>query len=217
MRGPQLLKQSLVLAVALMLQGAAAQDMVAASLLQSKRDGGDVRGDVRPEEYEFVDINGAVHRPLKEEAVKAVVLVFIVPDCPICKAYMPELNRLQADYGRRGVRLFLLHTDPELTKEDAQQHARAYQLRLPVVLDSRHAWVSKVGATITPEAAVLSSAGKLLYRGRIDNRFPRIGQRRTHVTSHDLRDALDAILASKPIAQPRTEAVGCHIDLDNES
>jgi len=51
----------------------------------------------------------------------------------------------------------------------------------------------------------------LVYRGRIDDQFAGLGKRRTVVTSHDLRDALEATLVGKPVPQPRTEAVGCPI------
>jgi hypothetical protein len=158
-----------------------------------------------------VDIVGSVHRPFDDPQVRAVVLVFVVPDCPISNAYLPELNRLHSDYGSRGVRWFLIQVDPQLSIEDAREHAREYRLRPPVVLDERHVWVRKVGATVTPEAAVLSPAGEVLYLGRIDNRYPHLGKWRAQVTAHDLRDALDAILAGRPVPQPRTEAAGCDI------
>jgi hypothetical protein len=166
---------------------------------------------LRPEERRLVDVAGATHRPFDDPRTRAVVLVFVVPDCPIADASLPELNRLYADYERRGVRLFVVQVDPQLSAEEARKHATEYQIRPPVVLDGRHAWVRKLGATKTPEAAVLSPAGELLYRGRIDDRYPRLGRRRDRVAAHDLRDALEAILAGRPVPRPRTEAVGCDI------
>jgi Redoxin len=177
---------------------------------QDAAGGGDGR-QLRPQERRLVDIDGSIHRPFDDPQVRAVVLVFVVPDCPISNAYLPELNRLHADYGPRGVRLFLVQVDPQLSVEGAREHAKEYRLRPPVVLDGRHAWVRKLGATVTPEAAVLSPAGQVLYLGRIDDRYPALGKWRAKVTSHDLRDALDAVLAGRPVPRPRTEAVGCDI------
>jgi Redoxin len=171
--------------------------------------GGDDGRHLRPQGRRLVDIDGSIHRPFDDPQVRAVVLVFVVPDCPISNAYLPEVNRLHSAYGPRGVRLFLVQVDPQLSPEGAREHAKEYQLRPPVVLDGRHAWVREVGATITPEAAVLSPAGEVLYLGRIDDRYPALGKRRDQVTSHDLRDALDVILAGRPVPRPRTEAVGC--------
>ena len=164
-----------------------------------------------PQELEVLDIAGMTHRPFHDPLVRAVAFVFLVPDCPISNAYAPELNRLYSDYGPRGVRLFLIQVDPELSIEDAREHARQYRLQPPVVLDKRHVWVRKSAATIPPPAAVLSPVGSLLYLGRVDNRYVGLGKRRKQVTAHDLRDALDAVLAGRSVSQPRTEAIGCPI------
>lgn len=160
---------------------------------------------------EFVDIAGVVHHPFDDPQARIVVLVFLVPDCPIANSYAPELNRLQADYESHGVRLFLVQVDKDLSLESAREHARQYRLQAPVVLDTRHEWVQKLGATVTPEVAVLSPAGELLYRGRIDDRYVALGKRRAQVTAHDLRRALDAILDGRKVAEPQTFAVGCPI------
>ena len=160
---------------------------------------------------EIVDIFGSVHRPFEDSQVRAIVLAFVMPDCPIANSYMPELNRLYLDYGWRGVRVFLIQVDPELSVANAQELARQFEIKPPVVLDQRHDWVRKVGATITPEAAVLSPHGSLLYLGRIDNRYAGFGKRREQVTERDLRDALDAILANRSVPHRRTQAVGCFI------
>ncbi|HUQ69989.1 MAG TPA: redoxin domain-containing protein [Planctomycetaceae bacterium] len=169
----------------------------------------DERAQPAPAQSELVDIAGEIHHPFGDPQVRAVALVFLVPDCPIANSYAPELNRLLADYKPRGVRLFLIQVDPDLSLERAREHARDYQLRAPVVLDGRHDWARQTGATMTPEVAVLSPAGELFYRGRIDDRYVKLGQRRSQATSHDLRDALEAILEGRPVMAARTVAVGC--------
>jgi hypothetical protein len=63
--------------------------------------------------------------------------------------------------------------------------------------------------------AVLSATGEVLYLGRIDNRIEDFDKRRTVTTEFDLKDALDAILAGKTVARPRTTAVGCGINMVN--
>ena len=55
------------------------------------------------------------------------------------------------------------------------------------------------------------------YRGRIDNQYAALGKPRRVVTVHDLRDALDAVLAGRPVANPETEAFGCFIASKNDS
>jgi thiol-disulfide isomerase/thioredoxin len=161
------------------------------------------------EELKLIDLEGRELWPLSDKAIQAVALVFILPDCPVCNAYIPELNRLNDDLDKSGVRLILIHADTAVTGAEAEKHAREYGLRMPVALDPRRDWIKKAEATIAPEAAVFSPAGELLYRGRIDNQYAGLGKRRATVTSHDLRDACEAISAGQPVKEPRTEAIGC--------
>jgi hypothetical protein len=159
----------------------------------------------------LIDLDGRELGPARDPSVKAIALIFILPECPICNAYIPELNRLHQSFVTGGVQIILVHADAATTAEEARQHAREYKIELPVVLDPHHAWVKKAGASIAPEAAVFSPAGKLLYRGRIDNQYAGLGKRRAVVTSQDLRDALEATIAGQEINEPRTEAIGCPI------
>jgi hypothetical protein len=65
---------------------------------------------------------------------------------------------------------------------------------------------------VTPEAAVLSPDGKVRYLGRIDNRVADFGKARPQATERDVRDALDAVLAGKPVPHPVTKSIGCAIN-----
>jgi hypothetical protein len=142
---------------------------------------------------------------------KATVLLFVARDCPISNAYAREMERIRAAYAPRDVAFFLVYPDPDLTPDDARKHAREFGHAAPVSVDAAQRLVRRAGATVTPEAAVFSPAGRLLYRGRIDDRYVSLGRRREHVTSRDLRAALDAILENRPVARPRTRPVGCFI------
>lgn len=164
----------------------------------------------------LTDVEGHTHQPFASAETKALVLVFVLPDCPIANSVMPELNRLQAEYASRGVAVLLVHVDSEVTADQARQHAREYEVLAPVVLDPQHAWVKRADATTTPEAAVFTRSGELVYRSRINDLYAGLGKRRQQATSHDLRDAIEAVLVGRPVSQPRTEAVGCPIpELDN--
>jgi hypothetical protein len=69
-----------------------------------------------------------------------------------------------------------------------------------------------VGIQVTPEAAIYSGASGRVYRGRIDDLYASIGQSRRAPTTHDLRDALTAVLAGKSPARAETDAIGCFIE-----
>ncbi len=153
-----------------------------------------------------------VHDPLANtNGKKAVVLLFIAHDCPISNSYAPEIKRILARYMPQKIAFALVYSEPGLSPTAAKQHAREYGYTCPLVLDPKHRWAQKAGATVTPEAAVFSPSRKLLYRGRIDDLYFGYGQRRFAATEHDLREALDAILSGKPVPRPRTQAIGCFI------
>ena len=156
-------------------------------------------------------LDGREHRPLVVEARALHVLVFLTTDCPIANAYAPTIARLREEFEPLGVRFFLVHVDPALEPDAALHHAAAYAHRPPILLDRRHELVRAVGATITPEVAVLIPGGALAYRGRIDDWFGAIGKKRPAPTGHDLRDALRDLLAGRAPHQVRTEAIGCDI------
>ncbi|MBV8833214.1 MAG: hypothetical protein JO108_28800, partial [Acidobacteriaceae bacterium] len=65
--------------------------------------------------------------------------------------------------------------------------------------------------TVAPEAAVFDSGGKLIYHGRIDDRWIEIGKSRPAPTTHDLEDAISAVLARRTVAHPETRAIGCSL------
>ena len=145
---------------------------------------------------------------------RVTVLIFITTDCPIANGYAPQIQGLITGYADRPVDFCLVHTDPDTTEKRARAHAAdyGYGQETAIILDRQHLLVRQAGAMITPEAVVLAADGGLEYRGRINNWYGDIGRKRVHVTRHELRDAVDAVLAGRPPAVTRAEAVGCSIE-----
>lgn len=143
----------------------------------------------------------------------ATVLIFLLPDCPIANGYAPEITRLHQAYKDQGIRFVLVYSDRDITQEKVTAHRADYRHTSEAVIDTKLSLAKLTGATITPEAVVLSPKGAVLYRGRIDDRFPAYGKRREKPTTTELRDALDAMLAGKPIVVARSQAVGCFLDV----
>jgi hypothetical protein len=140
------------------------------------------------------------------------VLFFVTNDCPISNAYAPEIARICSEYAAKGADCSLVYVDPGLTDQAAREHAKAYgHGEYPRIVDRKHELVKMTGVTITPEVAVVNDAGKVVYRGRIDNSFAALGQARRSPTNRDLREALDATLAGKPAPHAETKALGCYI------
>lgn len=168
--------------------------------------GSDTQADIR-----VADVNGEWHTPFASNGKKPVVLIFVMHDCPIANAFAPEIGRICEEYAAKGASLYMVHVDPALSAEDAAKHATDYGFKCPVLLDRTHALVKAAQATVTPEAAVFAADGSLKYRGRINDQYVDIGKKRIHVTKHDLREALDAVLNGKAVANATTQAVGCYI------
>ena len=159
-------------------------------------------------------LDGAVLR-LFEPAGTANVLLFVSTDCPVSNGYAPEIQRVCAAYGARGTECVLVYEDPGLTAAAAREHVARYgyasMSAVSAIIDVDGAIAARAGAAITPEVAVVDHAGAVRYRGRIDNKYVALGRARRTVTAHDLTDALDAILASRPVAVADTQAIGCVI------
>lgn len=160
----------------------------------------------------FVDVHGDPVDPLICEPGEVAALIFITTDCPIANGYAPQLKEMFARFEGKPVKFYLVHVDPVLTVERARKHAADYGYKNSVILDPTHELVELCQVRVTPEAVVYSSDGELQYRGRINNWYGDIGRKRFKVSKHELRDAIDAVLAGKPVAVPRADAVGCEIE-----
>ena len=142
----------------------------------------------------------------------AIVFLFTSTDCPISNRYAPEVRRIAETFAAKGVTFRLIYPNPAETAAAIREHmsAFAYAGATEALRDPAHALVKFAGATVTPEAAVYAK-GRIVYRGRIDDRHVDLGVERPAATRRDLFDALTAIVAGKAVAQPTTQAVGCFI------
>jgi AhpC/TSA family len=159
----------------------------------------------------LLDLNGQEVDPLQAGHAKAIVIIFIRTDCPISNRYAPEVRRLHEKFASVGVAFWLVYPDAGESVEVIRQHLNEYGYRLNALRDPHHALVKMTGVRVTPEAAVFV-AGRLVYRGRIDNRFVAFGKTRPAPTAHDLEEVLDAIRKGRtPATEITTPAVGCFI------
>ncbi len=156
-------------------------------------------------------VDGSLVAPLRAAPGELNVLVFVTTDCPIANKCAPEIEAIRREYGARGVRMFLVHVDPDVDDVAARAHAAEYGHGATVLRDPQHRLVAATGVEVTPEVSVHDDTGAQRYRGRIDDRFAQLGTRRPAANHRDLREALDAILAGEEPAVPVTEAVGCLI------
>ena len=158
-------------------------------------------------------ITDLAHRPIAPltGSARATVLLFTATECPISDRYAPEVRRLAARFGAAGVRFWVVYANAGEQAAAARDHAAAFGYGLPVALDPQGQLADRAGANVTPEAAVFDASGQLVYHGRIDDRYVDFGIDRREPTTHDLADAVTAVLAGAPVAHPVVPAVGCAI------
>jgi peroxiredoxin len=163
-------------------------------------------------DFRLRDTTGAVHTGADWESKKAIVLFFVTTDCPVGNSYVPEMKRIHDAYAAQGVAVYGVQAETTLDDSAVVKYAQEFRYTFPLLLDPKQALVKLVNATVTPQAAVVTPAGKLLYLGRIDNRVEDFGKTRYQATRFELREALEAVLAGKPVPQPTTRSIGCAIN-----
>jgi len=141
----------------------------------------------------------------------AVVVVFVAPDCPMSNGEIPKLLELDKRFARQGVQMVAVHCGSHDAAAIAE-HARQYRIGFPVLIDDRAALAAALGAEVTPQAVVIDRAGKVRYSGRIDDQYSARLVRNGQVTRDDLRLAIEAVLAGKPVEPATAKAFGCPID-----
>ena len=156
-----------------------------------------------------LDLEGHPVDPLHRSA-PVVVLLFVRSDCPISNGYAPEIRRLYERFAPRGAAFWMVYPDPQTSADDVRRHVAEYQYPGRVLRDPQQVLVRLARAEVTPEAAVFTG-GRLLYHGRIDDRYLDFGRTRSAPTTHDLDAALEATLAGRPLRAASTRAVGCFL------
>lgn len=157
-----------------------------------------------------VNLAGNPENPFSVPA-KARVFLFVRTDCPVTNRYAPELQRLADEFANRGVTFWLIYPDPAETPASIKNHIAQYHFPGEALRDPQHDLVKRAEATVAPEAAVFNTAGRLVYHGRIDDRWVDFGKARPEAHTHDLENAISAVLSDRPVTEPVTRAIGCSL------
>jgi len=140
------------------------------------------------------------------------VYVFLHESCRISQYYTPTLKKLHETYADEKLQFVGLF--PNFSSKPAKMEAfkQKYALPFDFKTDYYHTLKEKLGASVTPEVVVFDeSKDRLLYRGRIDDSYVRIGRRKQVTTTSELKDVLHAITNQQPITVDNTTAIGCFI------
>ena len=153
---------------------------------------------------------GKVVELTAEPESKATVVCFLGAECPLARLYGPKLNEMQAAYAAQGVQFIGVNSNQQDSLEDVKEYVERYEISFPMAKDYNNEVADRFHAVRTPEVFVLDQQLTVRYRGRIDNQYlPGIS--RAETTTHDLKNALDQLLAGKPIEVSKTKPNGCFI------
>lgn len=159
-----------------------------------------------------LDLDGDAHRIGNGEGYQAMALVFMTTECPISREYVPELNRLAASVADQPVKFLGVISEPGLSRAQAVAFQKEFKIEFPVLFDASGELAAELGPTHVPEAFVLDAAARLVYCGRIDDRYGELGKKRLQPTTHDLADAIAAVLDGSEPPVARTKPVGCPLE-----
>jgi peroxiredoxin len=157
------------------------------------------------DDFGLTDLNGT---PVRYAALKGdtTVVIFVSTKCPISNGYNERMNAVYKDYAPKGVHFIFVNANSNEPIAEVAEHARRHAFAFPVYKDRNNAASDLFGATVTPEAFVMDSAGTMRYHGYIDDSL-----NEARVQKQGLRMALDAVLAGRPVASAETKAFGCTI------
>jgi peroxiredoxin len=141
---------------------------------------------------------------------KAFVIVFVGTECPLANLYVPTLTELHKEYAGKGVQFLAINANVQDSFIAVAAHAQERNLPFPVLKDFDGRAADALGARRTPEAFLLDAKRVVRYHGRIDDQYG-VGTRRDAPTRRDLKQALDELLAGKPVTTPTTDTPGCLI------
>lgn len=144
---------------------------------------------------------------------KATVVMFTCNHCPYVLHVNPELVRLAKDYQEKGVSFVAISSNdvdryPDDSPEKMTELAKEVGYPFPYLYDETQEVAKAYDAACTPDFYVFDGHDKLAYRGRLDESRPNSGK---PLTGKDLRAALDAVLAGKPVPEPQYPSGGCGI------
>jgi thiol-disulfide isomerase/thioredoxin len=158
-------------------------------------------------------VSGARVSPAQYAGAPALLVMFICNHCPFVQHVMPELDRLERDYGPRGLVMVAINSnDVEAFPDDAPAAmaglVRDRGWRFPFLFDESQDVARAFQAACTPDFYLFDARRRLVYRGQLDDSRPKND---VPVTGRDLRQAIEATLAGRDVPDGQRPSVGCNI------
>jgi thiol-disulfide isomerase/thioredoxin len=170
-------------------------------------------------DFALKGVDGKVHTPADYKDSAVLVVMFISNHCPASQNYESRMKQITADYAGKGVQVIAIapngpqavaprelnYSDVDDSFEAMVERATHRQFPFPYLYDGEtQAIAHQFGPKVTPHVFIFDKDRKLRFEGRIDD-----AMREVNAKTHETRDALDALLAGKPVAVETTPVFGC--------
>ena len=163
--------------------------------------------------FRLPDLDGRTVEPSDFANAPALLVMFICPHCPYVKHVRAELARVGREYQERGVGIVAIMSNdvgqyPQDGPDGMQAEKQDAGYVFPYLFDETQEVAKAYRAACTPDLYVFDGARRLVYRGQLDDSRPGNG---VEVSGRDLRAALEAVLADRPVDTEQRASVGCNI------
>jgi peroxiredoxin len=161
------------------------------------------------ETFTLADTDGKQRKFDDLKGKKGTILVFLSTKCPfVNQFYKDRIGQMAKDFGSNGVNVVGINSNITENEKaaDIKTNAEEKGFAFPILIDQKSVIAAKLGATVTPEIYFFNAENKLVYRGAIDN--DKSGE---NITANYLKDAVDAVVAGKPVTKAETKGIGCGI------
>jgi len=161
-------------------------------------------------DFEAKGVDGKNYSLKSTSDAKVTVICFTCNHCPVAVAYEDRFIEFANKYKEKGVQFVAINVNPE-SEMDMKQRAEEKGFPFAYCKDESGKSARAFGARVTPHIFVLNQKRELAYVGAFDDNLDD-----SKVKEHYVTDAIDAILAGKPVAKATTRPVGCSIRLPRD-
>jgi peroxiredoxin len=164
-------------------------------------------------DFALINVDGQTIQLSDLSQAKSLLIIFMCNHCPYVKHVADELARLAHDYLSRGLAIVGINSNdtashPDDSPEQMVHEAEMRGYPFPYLFDEEQTVAQAYHAACTPDFFLFDGAQKLVYRGQLDSSRPKND---IPVTGSDLRAAIDAVLAGKPVSTEQRPSIGCNI------
>jgi thioredoxin-related protein len=144
------------------------------------------------------------------QSAEYTVLMFIAPDCPLCKTMSTPFSELAQAYP--DIQFLAVYSGKHYEPMEINMFATETKLKAHIFRDYEYEVAHQLGATVTPEFFLIDSSANIIYRGAMDDRILELGSYKQQWNKHYLRDAIETTLAGKKPSVAKTEPIGCVLE-----